>query len=64
MILYISNKDVDRAEYILSLAAMGFEGDGAYFLLALVDQIQEEKLKTPYTMYLRKKEKENDEGSI
>ena len=61
MILYITNDDVDRYEYIFSLAAMGFnEGEVKAKLEALVDQIQEEKIKTPYTMYLREKEKESE----
>jgi len=61
VILFISNKDVDRYEYILALAAMGFsEGEAKAKLEALVDQIQEEKTKCPYTMYLREKEEEDE----
>ncbi len=62
MILFISNKDVNRYEYIFGVAAMGFdEGEAKAKLEALIDQIQEEKVKSPYTMYLREKEKENEQ---
>ena len=61
MILYIANDDVDRYEYIISLVTMGLDdGEAKAKLEALVDQIQEEKMKVPYTMYLREKEKKDE----